>query len=177
MSNDCRSRIGDWGWLNWARDAVCSAAYGIGWITGAWIAWLWNLLVQPQVDKVRDRINERISSITDQINNAFSSFQNAINSVFSTQADRINDAFGTNIDNANSAFAQFSSALTDRVNVVLTDFYAATGIPLGIIISPIHVRNITPTGFEWQSYGNTRITWIAVGRSRGFRGGGILGGR
>lgn len=177
MSNDCKTRLGDWGSLNWARDGICSVAYGVGYIAGAWIKWLWDKLVQPQVDKVENSINERISSVTDQINNAFSQFQVNINQVFSAQADRINAAIGTNLDNTNSAFAQFSRSLTDRVNVVLIDFYSATGIPLGIIISPIHVRNITPQGFEWQSFGNTRITWIAVGRGRTLRGGAILPGR
>lgn len=103
---ECQARLGDWGILNWARDAICSLNYHIGRITGAWLEWMWDLLVQPQIDKVADAINAR-----------------------------------------------------------LNDLYNMWGIPTNMAITPLHLRNITDTGFDFQSYGSTTCYWICVGKS------------
>lgn len=166
FANEARNRLGDWGIFNWMKDIIASVAYGVGYITGAWLQWLWNLLVQPQVDRIRDSINAAISDQTDRINSALSTFQTRINTSFSDQTDKINTAIGSNNDALNVALLGLTDSLTTRVNAVLEDFYRATGIPSGVLITPLHTRNVTPNGFEWQSYGNTKITWMAVGRSR-----------
>jgi len=52
----------------------------------------------------------------------------------------------------------------DAVNLRLEDLYNTWGLPTNVVPTPLHVRNVTSSGFEFQSYGNTTVYWIAVGQ-------------
>lgn len=41
-----KDALGDWGWLNWARDAVAWAGGVVGWIGGYLSAWLGNIILE-----------------------------------------------------------------------------------------------------------------------------------
>lgn len=45
------------------KDALCNSAYTIGYLTGGWFEWLWNILIQPQLDKVQDSMNLRLQDL------------------------------------------------------------------------------------------------------------------
>jgi len=131
--NSAKDRLGDWGWaFNWARDLILSASWALGYITGTWIHWMYTILVQPQIDKVRDSVNTAISDQVDRINSALSSqvdkintrisdLRNNVNSALSTQVDRINTRLGDLRDKVNTALsmdqinARFST-LVDNIN-------------------------------------------------------------
>jgi len=49
---------------------------------------------------------------------------------------------------------------------VLPLLYNAWGIPKTMAVTPLHVRNVTETGFDFQSYGKTTCRYIAVGSLR-----------
>jgi len=53
----------------------------------------------------------------------------------------------------------------DRVNMVIGDFYDMTGIRRGHVITPLHVRNVTSTSFEFLSLGKTTVWFIVIGKS------------
>jgi len=193
-----RERLGDWGWaFNWARDLILSAVWALGYITGTWIHWMYTILVQPQVDNVRDAVNKAISDQVDRINSALSSqvdrintrisdLRNNVNSTLSAQVDRINTRLGdlrnnvntalsmdqinarfsTLVDNINAANSSQVDRVVTRVNAVLADLYDSWGLPSGVVATPVHVRNVSTSGFEWQSYGGTTIYWIAMGKTR-----------
>jgi len=174
---ECKNRLGDWGWLNFIRDGICSVTWGIGYITGTWIHWMYTILVQPQIDKVRDAVNTAISSQVDKINSALSSqvdkvnvrisdLRSNVNTALSSQVDKINDRLSTLVDNINAASSGQVDRVIARVNAVLADLYDSWGLPSGIIATPVHVRNVSTTGFDWQSYGETTIYWIAIGKTR-----------
>jgi len=153
--DEAKERLGDWGIFNWARDAIASVAWGIGYITGVWIHWMYTVLVQPQIDQVRDATNKAVSDQVDKINTAFSS-----------QVDKINDRLSGLVDNINAASSSQVDNVISRVNAVLTDLYDSWGLPSGIIATPVHIKPPSTTGFEWQSYGRTTIYWIAIGKTR-----------
>jgi len=176
-NSECKNRLGDWGFLNWARDGICSVTWGIGYITGVWIHWLYTILVQPQIDQVRDTMNAKISEQVDKINSALSSqvdkvktrlddLRNYTNVALSSQVDKINTRLSTLVNNINSANSSQVDKVIVRVNTVLADLYDTWGLPSGIIATPVHVRNVSTTGFEWQSYGETTVYWIAIGKTR-----------
>jgi ElaB/YqjD/DUF883 family membrane-anchored ribosome-binding protein len=176
-TDECKKRLGDWGIFNWMRDAICSVTWGIGYITGVWIHWMYTILVQPQIDQVRDAVNRAISDQVDKINNALSSqvdkindrlgdLRSNVNEALSSQVDRINDRLSSLVDNINIASSGQIDRVIERVNAVLTDLYASWGLPSGIIATPVHVRNVSTTGFDWQSYGGTTIYWISIGKTR-----------
>jgi hypothetical protein len=174
---ECKNRLGDWGWLNFIRDGICSVTWGIGYITGTWIHWMYTILVQPQIDKVRDAVNTAISSQVDKINSALSSqvdkvnvrisdLRTNVNTALSSQVDKINDRLSILVDNINAASSGQVDRVIARINAVLVDLYDSWGLPSGIIATPVHVRNVSTTGFEWQSYGETTVYWISIGKTR-----------
>lgn len=176
-NSECKKRLGDWGFFNWMRDGICSVTWGIGYITGTWIHWMYTVLVQPQVDKVRDAVNQAISDQTGKINTAMSSqmdklnsslgdLRTKVNTALSKQVDKINDRLSSLVDNINITNSSQVDKIISRVNAVLADLYDSWGLPSGIIATPVHVRNVSKTGFEWQSYGETTVYWIAIGKTR-----------
>ena len=52
----------------------------------------------------------------------------------------------------------------DAVNLRLNDLYAMWGIPTNMAVTPLHIRNASDTGFEFQSFGQVTCYWIAIGR-------------
>lgn len=70
----------------------------------------------------------------------------------------------------NGAFilADALSAQVDRISEAITerlrDLYKMWGIPTNMAIAPVHVRNVTSTGFEFLSLGDMKIHFIAIGR-------------
>lgn len=108
------------------------------WYTSGWILnVLWDSFIQPQIDKVQDTVLKIAQDIRDTLWG---------------QVDKVQDALGGQI-----------SAVQDAVNLRLNDLYNMWGIPSGMIATPLHIRNPTTTGFEFQSFGNTQCTWIAIG--------------
>jgi len=174
--DECERRLGDWGWANWIRDAICRMTYGLGWVTGAWIEWLWDILVQPQINKVRDAANSAISRQVDNINAAFSTQMDRVddiieqlrvnmNAALSAQTDRIDDKLGDLVFNINFANSRQMDRVTDSLNLRLNDLYMMWGIPSNMAVTPVHTRNCTDSGFDFQSFGDTTIHYIAIGGS------------
>jgi hypothetical protein len=64
----------------------------------------------------------------------------------------------------------FNTHVTDleaRINTglgrVLPALYKAWGIPSNMAVTPVHIRNVTSTGFEFQSFGRCTVHWFAIG--------------
>ena len=111
-----RATLGDWGWLNWARNAI---ADGPGWVVGSFLNWLWDVMIQPQIDKVRDAINRGLRSMT-------SNTQAAIN----TFRDHVQSSVNTGLSDARSKVQAALNAYRDyiqrSVNAGLADARAKT---------------------------------------------------
>lgn len=52
----------------------------------------------------------------------------------------------------------------DAVNLRINDLYQMWGLPTNMVPTPLHIRNVSDTGFEFQSYGNTTAYWFAIGK-------------
>lgn len=72
-----RAALGDWGILNWARNAI---ADGPGWIVGTFLNWLWDVMIQPQIDKVRDGVNDGLRKMTNNTQTALNAYRDNIQS-------------------------------------------------------------------------------------------------
>jgi len=58
------------------------------------------------------------------------------------------------------------SAVNEGLAKVIPALYDAWGIPRTMAITPIHIRNVTSMGFEFQSFGRTTCYFIAIGSLR-----------
>jgi len=129
------------------------------------------LVVRPQIVKVTDTMNENIRNHNAAVQHALNVFNNNNRYVF----NRLNDEFRKQINNIiasvndrisqiNANFTETINNTTDNVNAVLKDLYAMWGIPENMALTPVHIRNVTSTGFEFQSFGNTEVYYIATGK-------------
>jgi hypothetical protein len=136
-----------WGWF---CDNVVYWIFFAGWYVSGWILnVLWDAFVQPQIDKVRDSINSVVSDANAKIN---------------LQFDRHTTAIATAVNEANRKVNDQLKQIQDALNLRLQDLYTMWGIPTNIALTPLHIRNVTDTGFEFQSFGKTTAYWIATGK-------------
>lgn len=110
--------------------------------------------IDAKVDDLRAKVNTALDELRKNsqasINDGLSKLRGNVKS----GADTALGTMGTNI----------SSAVNSGLAKVLPSLYDAWGIPKTMALTPLHVRNVTKTGFEFQSYGKTTCYYIAVGR-------------
>lgn len=82
------------------------------------------------------------------------------------QIDYVQEKVNEVIEDFNTKVNEQVDKITSRVNKVLTDLYKMWGIPTDKALAPVHVRNVTNTGFEFLSLGKHKIYWIAIGKRR-----------
>lgn len=143
-----KEHLGDWSVFNWMRDALAYAYghaqyWGYSTFTKPWQVKMNAVLgnVYTSFDNTRKAINDTISRINDRIE---------------TVRTRVNDGFDTLRDNT-------KTAVDGGLARLFPALYGAWGIPRNMALTPLHVRNVTRTGFEFQSYGKTTCYYIAVG--------------
>jgi hypothetical protein len=122
-------------------------------------------------------LGQSIASVLNEISDKVMEEQNRVNQVIF----RINDALKKIIDTVKSLDAKVDdlrtkvdeavdtlrlnaeNSVNDGLNRILPALYTLWGLPKTMAATPIHVRNVTSTGFEFQSLGKTTIWWIAIG--------------
>jgi len=144
------------------------------------IAWVRDQICAP-VNRIVEslyRIQARINDAIYRINEGFAKTKKAVEDTNSSISDlrvksesAINTGLRGSRDNTQKALNSTIINTQDSVNKglasLIPSLYAAWGLPSTMIITPLHVRNVTSTGFEFQSYGKTTCYYIAFG-SRGF---------
>ena len=155
-------------WGNW-RNAFAQ-------LGGRAVFWLQENLVVPQINRVRDSIrgtieklrtgvNAGLKNTRDNTQAALNTFRNRINTNLETFRANAETQINATIADLNTRIKKQIDLVRDRVNARLEDLYQMWGIPTNIALTPIHVRNVTSSGFEFQSYGSTTCYYIAVGES------------
>lgn len=185
-----KKHLGDWGWLNWVRDSV---AWAIGNFEFAiWDAIfkpralikLNDEVLTPirnSIQNVRDgintsidRINDRLEDIRTTLNTKLGEVDARLNDLRVGANDRlkkvgagVDERFETLRTGVNSRFGELRTNTQDAVQNAFAQLfprlYAAWGLRKDMALTALHIRNVTSTGFEFQSYGNTTAHWIAVG--------------
>jgi len=140
---EIKEALGDWGIWNWVRDAIA-------WASSFGAHFAYRVISGVATDKIRDTINVAIRDFNTRINR---------------QTDYIYSDLNVTIRATNEKVNRQIDIITDRVNRVLYDLYSMWGLPTDLSMVPVHIRNVTETGFEFLSLGKTTIHWIAVGES------------
>jgi hypothetical protein len=148
--NLVKNFFGDWMAFNWMRDAIA-------WAVGNWEYAIWNLFFRPRL--FEELNNKVLAPLRTSLNNVRAGINSTI--------DRINESLREAVDRTNAALDELRlktrDAINERMPEILTELYEAWGVPSNMAITPLHVRNITSTGFEFQSYGETTVVWMAMG--------------
>lgn len=115
--------------------------------------------VQNRINQIIFRINEVLKKIIDTAK--------ALDAKIDDLRDKADVALQGLRVNADTALeelrANTESCVNSGLNAVLPALYTLWGIPRTMVATPIHVRNVTDTGFEFQSLGKTTIWWLAIG--------------
>jgi len=133
--------FGDWGWANWIRDAIA-------WAIGNFEYAIWDTLFRP---RGLEKMNELLGRTQDRINDRLEK----IRGIFNTKLGDIDGRLDTLRTRANTSF-----------ETVFPRLYDAWGLRRDMALTALHIRNVTSTGFEFQSYGSTTCWWLCVGRRR-----------
>ncbi|MCD6418265.1 hypothetical protein J7M00_05730 [bacterium] len=153
FQNKFKDICGDWGLLNWLRDKFSLIFYGIGYVAGAAMNYMWDRMIQPQLDKVRDSINEALGNV-----------ESAINSAISNLVGKINTSLESVVRSTNGSIDEIAEALSEATEKAILEWYEAMGLEKGQLPQFALVRNVSKDGFEvWIPRPFATVYYIAVG--------------
>jgi len=125
------------------------------------------------LENVFARLNEVIEDLISTAQEAKGSLQSLdakvddlrgkVNTALSTLATNVQKSTNTGLDGLRK---NTEGSINSGLQTALAQLYAAWGLPTNVAVTPIHVRNVTLSGFEFQSFGDTTVYYIAVGSLR-----------
>lgn len=137
---------------------------------GKWIGNIWKEHIKPKTEALRVGVNETVHKTYDTLSGQIDKTKDALQKMqgdyaieMTDQINKVRDSIGDTIGDVHTEIFTQTNYVRDRVNNVTKDLYRMWGVPSGYILTPIHIRNVTSTGFEFQSYGNTTVHYIAIG--------------
>jgi len=104
------------------------------------------------------RVNEVIDDLVASANEMRNSLE-SLDAKVDDLRNKVNDALDHLRRNTEGSV---NSGLAGVIPVL----YDAWGIPKTMALTPLHIRNVTATSFEFQSYGKTTCYYLAVGSFR-----------
>ena len=124
-------------------------------------AWAREQLCEPLNSLTRSlyRVQSRINDAIGRINDGFGKTKKAFESINSSLSDFRNKV-QTTLDGGRK---NTEDAVNSGLSKVIPGLYAAWGISDRMIATPLHVRSVSPAGFQFQSYGKTTAYYIAMG--------------
>ena len=103
-----------------------------------------------------------IASLTDGLNDLVEVLEGVlvrINEII----DKTSDAVAKTRENIRQYVDNIRDSVNSGLGGILPALYVAWGIPSNMAVTPLHIRNVTSTGFEFQSFGRTTCHWICLG--------------
>ena len=124
-----------------------------------------------KVERGLRRINElrdKLATTLDQVKSSMQSMDAKVDDLRAKVNVAVDTLRKNVISGSNTAFSTMGTNVRSAVNSglakVLPGLYDAWGIPRTMALTPLHIRNVTSTGFEFQSYGKTTCYYIAIGK-------------
>jgi hypothetical protein len=112
-----------------------------------------------RINNIIDRANAAMAEIRKNIREVYGSvkeFREKVQKTFNTYTADLQDLFNTHI-------ADLEGRINEGLGRILPALYMVWGIPSNMAVTPVHIRNVTNLGFEFQSFGKTTIHWICIG--------------
>jgi len=142
-------RAGNWYVLNPLRDALADVFYWIGYVAGAAMNYMWDIMIKPKLDELADNV------------------ESALRSAISSLVYRINSSISGLVSSTNVAIDNVSKSLSTAVEKAIEEWYEAIGLEKGQLPQFALVRNVSEDGFEvWIPKPLATVYYIAVGIPR-----------
>ena len=101
----------------------------------------------------------RVNEIIDKTSDAVAKTRENIRDVYDSLTD-----FRSKVQaSLNKYRDNIESSVNSGLGRILPALYIAWGIPSNMAVTSVNIRNVTSTGFEFQSMGKTTIHWICLG--------------
>lgn len=165
-----RERLRDWGILNWFRDRFSEAVAKV-------LKFVWDILIQPQIDRVRNSINAGLStqksrvqsSVNSGLADSRSKTQSALNTFRARTQYSINRGLSDSRSKTQAALNAYRGSIQNSVNrglsAIIPTLYSMTGLPDGQLMSPVNIRNVNKASFEFYALSRGMVLhYVAVGK-------------
>jgi hypothetical protein len=128
--SSAKAIMGDWNvkigpysvGLNWIRDRVARGyglvGYAAGWWAGAYLNWIWDALVQPQVDSIRDHVNFVVKHAVGDVNNSIASLSDRTRQATDRLRDSANAGLAELRDSTNSALERLKNTTNEGLGTL-----------------------------------------------------------
>lgn len=130
---------------------------------GEWLSSFWEKYTKGKFKDLNKGIKDTVDLVYSKLYGQIDKTSTAMQENTTDQINKVRDSIDLAIGDLHTATNAQVNYIRDRVNNVIKDLYRMIGMPGGYILTPVHIRNITNVGFEFQSYGNTTIHFIGVG--------------
>jgi len=139
-------RAGNWYVLNPLRDALADVFYWIGYVAGAAMNYMWDIMIKPKLDELANNV------------------ESALRSAISNLVYRINSSISGLVSSTNASIENISKSLSVAVEKAIEEWYRAMGLEKGQLPQFALVRNISKDGFEvWIPRPLATVYYVAVG--------------
>lgn len=130
-----------------------------------------------------DNVDSNLNSYNEQVRTALEDLQittsesitelrDELQATLDDVTDELEDVFDRQVGNNNLAYQDLTGLSQQAIDQAPNRIYQEIGAPEGELITPVSVRNIDRTGFEFLGYsGGTEIQWTAIGLGDGDGGG------
>jgi len=106
-------RAGNWSVLNPLRNALADVFYWIGYVAGAAMNYMWDIMIKPKIDEVTNNVEKTIESTVIEL------------------VSRINSSISRLVSSTNVAIDNVSKSLSDAVEKAIEEWYKAIGLEKG----------------------------------------------
>jgi len=113
----------------------------------------------------------RINEIIDKVSGVVKETRDTIKATHDKLKENIlatQESLKESRNNTQTAINKYGEYIESSVNEGLSQIipilYQIWGLPSDMVISPVSIRNVTSTGFEFQSLGKFTVHWICVGQ-------------
>lgn len=130
---------------------------------------------ETTIQEMNQEIDEQIQLLSDDTQSGLITLRDNTEEELNNLSDDVESQLNSYNQNVLSSYETITSLAEESLNRSREQMYAEIGAPDGEAITPVHIRNISETGFQFLGYeGGMKIHWTAIGAST--EGSDIIGG-
>jgi dGTP triphosphohydrolase len=124
-------------------------------------------------DKVQTAINEYKDKIQTAVNDGLSDARTKTQEALNAYRDKIQTSVNSGLADSRNKTQEALNAYRDKIqtsvnaglSAVIPKLYEMVGMPIGQLMSPINIRNVTETSFEFYSLSSgLKLHYICIGK-------------
>jgi len=129
--------------------------------------------IENTITSMNQEVDEQMKGLSNDTQSELVDMRDDIEGQINALSDDIEAALNEYNQNITNAYNDITALAEQSLNESTNQVYEAIGAPAGQAISPVQIRNVDETGFEFLGYrGGLTIHWNAIGEAGEVRSGG-----